>query len=346
MMRVFAASLAVVLAASSAEAAAPTLLFSADSTIDIRITGPIRDIANAASRSTDAHPATLELLGSSETHAIELSARGLSRRTKEVCKFPPLRVKFVDKPGEASLFHKQGTLKLVTHCRTSESFQQYTLLEYAAYRLYNVVTPESFRVRLANVEYVDSKKGKVVAKRIGFFIEDVDDLARRVDKKEVERPSVNTAHHDPDAAAKAALFHYMIGNLDWDANFGPDGENCCHNGKLIGANENATTGIVLIPYDFDHSGLVDAPYATPPESIDVRSVRSRVYRGYCRHNDAAKSAAARYSALKGELVAALGATPGLTSKTKSKATAYLGEFFKTIEDPGAFEGKVLRKCRG
>lgn len=345
MRRAIALIVAAVFAALPARAAEATRLFSDSATIDIRITGPIREIAGKADNSTDPHPATLDLVGAGETHAIELSARGLSRRRPDVCQFPPLRVKFAEKPGETSLFRKQKTLKLVTHCRTTESFQQYTLLEYAAYRMYNVVTDASFKVRLANVEYVDSKSGKTVAKRVGFFIEDVDDLGDRVGLKEVERPYVKVSELDGKAAATAAQFHYMVSNLDWDANSGPEGEDCCHNGRVLGASKDATSGLYLAPYDFDYSGLVDAPYAAPPESIKVKSVRNRVYRGFCAHNAEATAAAALFRERKAAILAALAETPGLTGKTQSKAAKFLASYFEVIEDPKAFESKVLKKCR-
>lgn len=340
---VAAATLALITAARAGEA---TPLFSDAAAINIKLSGPIREITRTAAKSTDSYPATLELLGASgETHAIELSARGLSRRDRKVCQFPPLRVRFVEKPGEESLFRKQGTLKLVTHCRSAASFQQYTLLEYTAYRLLNALTPASFRVRLANVDYVDAKTGKRIAARIGFFIEDVDDVAKRVDMKEVERPQIEVAQLDPEATATAILYQYMIGNLDWDVLYGPSGESCCHNGKVLGASEDAETALVPAAYDFDYSGLVDAPYATPPPAFSISSVRTRVYRGFCRHNDETAQAASRFRGLKAELLATLDETPGLTNRTRSKAARYLGGFVDIIEDAGSVETKLLGKCR-
>jgi hypothetical protein len=348
MMRLAAIAAAAILTLiTAARAGEATPLFSDDAAIDIKLIGPIKEITRTAAKSTDSHPATLELVGASaETHAIELSARGLSRRERKVCQFPPLRVRFVEKPGDESLFRKQGTLKLVTHCRSAASFQQYTLLEYTAYRLLNALTPASFRVRLANVEYIDEKTGKRIAARIGFFIEDVDDVAKRVDMKEVERPQIEIAQLDPEAAATAILYQYMIGNLDWDVLYGPPGESCCHNGKMIGARADAETALVPAPYDFDYSGFVDAPYATPPEGFSISSVRTRVYRGFCRHNDETAAAAARFRGLKAKLVATLDGTPGLANRTRSKAARYLGGFFDIIEDAGTVETKLLGKCRG
>ena len=69
-----------------------------------------------------------------------------------------------------SLFAGQRQLKLVTHCRASEGFQQYVLMEYATYRLYNQLTPMSFRARLAKIDYV-AADGRPITSRVGFFLE-------------------------------------------------------------------------------------------------------------------------------------------------------------------------------
>ena len=91
---------------------------------------------------------------------------------------------------------------------------------------------------------------------------------------------------EPRAAARFAMFNYMIGNLDWSVRAGPQGDSCCHNGRLVGGGPLLTP----VPYDFDFSGLVDAPYATPPEGFKINSVRQRLYRGYCAHDAEARAA--------------------------------------------------------
>jgi len=100
-----------------------------------------------------------------------------------------------------------------------------------------------------------------------------------------------------------------------------------------------------VPYDFDYSGFVDAPYALPPESIKVRSVRVRRYRGFCMHNDEARVAAAAFVAARPELLAALGETPGLLAKTRGKAARYLEGFFSVAGDPASLESYALKDCR-
>ncbi|HZZ88457.1 MAG TPA: hypothetical protein VFE13_08995, partial [Caulobacteraceae bacterium] len=278
-------------------------------------------------------PGSLTVQGAApETLAIKLSTRGITRRQADVCSFPPLRVEFTDKPPANSLFKGQKRLKLVTHCRPQASAEQYVLLEYAAYRLYNKLTPLSFDVRLATIDYVDDK-GRPMVSRLGFFIEDADDVGKRNDldhyKTQGHVPLQNISARD---AARFVLFQHMISNLDWAMTAGPAGTDCCHNARLFVA-EGATSNIAPAPYDFDFSGLVDAPYAVPPAGIKISNVRVRRYRGFCRHNAEVKAYAADLLGQRGALLAVLDETPKLNDGVRKKADAYLGEFFDQLGSP-------------
>ncbi|MEO5972822.1 MAG: hypothetical protein ABIP91_05620, partial [Sphingomicrobium sp.] len=155
---------------------------------------------------------------------------------------------------------------------------------------------------------------------------------------------VPSASLSPPHAARSALFQYMIGNLDWSMRAGPAGEPCCHNSKLAGASRSPTGMLVPIPYDFDFSGLVDAPYAEPPDQLHVSSVRNRLYRGYCRHNKEALAAAAELRARRGELLGELDRIPGLEPATRRKAAAFLGGFFNDIASDATVGAKLLKSC--
>ena len=93
------------------------------------------------------------------SYPITLTSRGITRQTTDICDFPPLRVDFTAPAPTGSLFEHQKNLKLVTHCRRDAAFQQKLLLEYSAYRLFNLMTPQSFRARLANIDYLDAAAG-------------------------------------------------------------------------------------------------------------------------------------------------------------------------------------------
>ncbi len=318
----------------------PKPLFASEAPLHLTIKGPISRLAGG-SRSGAAVPATLTVDGGApETLAITLAARGITRRASDICQFPPLRVEFTDKPGDSSPFAGQKKLKLVTHCKAQAAFQQYLLLEYTTYKLFNLLTPISFDARLASIDYVDPD-GRIVASRLGFFLEDADDVARRNGLSGFKGPDrIGASQLDPDAAAREAVFQYMIGNLDWSMIAGPAGAGCCHNTKLIGA-AGATTGLIPLAYDYDFSGLVDAPYATPPEGIPVANVRVRRYRGFCAQNAQAQATAADLTAKRAALFAIYDGIPQLEEGPKRKAEAYLGGFFDAAADPSA---RWLKTC--
>jgi hypothetical protein len=230
----------------------------------------------------------------------------------------------------------------VTHCRSQEGFQQFLLLEYATYRIFNLLSPTSYRVRLATVDYVEPN-GKPSTRRWGFFIEDLDDAVRRNGLAEARvGDRIQPSQLERRQAARVALFEYMIGNLDWSMRAGPQGEGCCHNARLASGPGGA---LVPFPYDFDYSGLVGAPYAVPPEGFGITSVKSRVYQGYCAHNAEAVSVAAEFRARRPEIEAMFGQIPGMAEKTRSKALEYLSGFYEQIATDELLRAKILKNCR-
>ena len=140
------AALALAGAASTQASAqaAPKPLFAGNGMLRLTIRGPINQIARSAEQSRAPRDGALIVPGAApETLPIQLSPRGITRLRHDICQFPPLRVRFQSPPGPGSLFAGQKSLKLVTHCRSTASFQQYLLLEYSAYRFYNQLTPAS-----------------------------------------------------------------------------------------------------------------------------------------------------------------------------------------------------------
>ncbi|MEO8618727.1 MAG: hypothetical protein ABI412_05120 [Sphingomicrobium sp.] len=320
-------------------------LFAKDAPLKITLKADFPALTRA---SADQTPRVSGILsdGSGQGLSVQLQPRGITRRSKDVCQFPPIRVRFEGAPPASSVFAGQKQLKLVTHCRAALGFNQYTLLEYSAYRIYNQLTPLSFRVRLALVDYVDNS-GKVVASRYGFFIEDADDVAKRNGMREAnmgERFAVSRL--SPTDAARFGLFEYMIGNLDWAMQAGPAGDQCCHNSKPIGVGGAAAQQIVPVPYDFDFAGMVNAPYATPPFGVPVSNIRQRRYRGLCRHNDQARALYPAFRAQRAQLPALLASIPGLDRSSQSKAITYLDGFFADIATDEQAAAKILKTCLG
>ncbi|HEX6742413.1 MAG TPA: hypothetical protein VF079_11540 [Sphingomicrobium sp.] len=329
----------ILLALALAAAAPAKPLFASEETIHIAIQGPMQTLAR--NRSSDVRPGTLTV--GAETLPVNLSVRGITRRAADVCGFPPLRVEFARPPPPTSPFAGQKRLKLVTHCRSGAGFQQYLLLEYAAYRMYRQLSPLSFRVRLADIDYRQDD-GRPYVQRLGFFLEDTGDVAKRNGLSEIHAPErIPLTSLSPRDSARYAMFQHLIGNHDWAMRAGPKGDDCCHNAKLIGAAGLAAGAVIPVPYDFDFSGFVDAPYATPPDVLHISDVRQRVYRGYCLHNSQAAAVAVEMRARRPQLLAALESTPGLEPRTVARAEAYLDGFFRQVAtDAGV--AALLKRC--
>ena len=325
-----------------AAAQAPKPLFAASDPIHIVIQAPLPGLirnrgADTVVAGTLTDPSGLAL-------PVSLSLRGITRRSSDICDFPPLRVQFTSPPPATSLFKGQKKLKLVTHCKSSPSFQQKVLLEYSVYKMYNLLTPHSFRVRLANIDYL-GPDGRPIVSRIGYFLEDLSDVAKRNGMKQTHAPNIIPASDlsGPDAA-RYALLQDMVANHDWSMRAGPAGHECCHNAELIGSLGPGAA--IPVPYDFDFSGFVDAPYATPPEQLHISSVRERVYRGYCLHNNDVLAAARQMREARPQLMAVITSTPGLEPATLSKAISFLDGFFADIASDEVVNSKLLRRCVG
>src|SRR5205085_12159954 len=116
------------------------------------------------------------------------------------------------------------------------------------------------------------------------------------------------------------------------------------NAELIGPL--APGSVTPIPYDFDFSGFVNAPYATAPGELDISDVRQRFYRGYCMHNSGVVVAAREMRAARPQLLGVLSRVPGLEPSTQQRAGAYLEKFFADIATDSDLGTKVLNRCLG
>ncbi len=319
-------------------------LFQSDELLKITISGQIDDLVDARKRSKDDYDGVVTVTGDNGMPVqlmVTMRARGESRRT-EYCSFPPLSIKFDKDQTKGTVFKGQGRLKLATHCQPSDYYQQLNYLEYTAYKIYNLVTPVSFRVRMAEITYEDTEGHKPIVRR-GFFIEDADDVGKRNGLKEIkiERPTLNQL--GPASTIDFALFQFMISGLDWGFD-SPGDEHCCHNGKLIGESD---TGIVKpIPYDFDLTGFVHAPYALPPEQLPaVRSVTQRYYRGFCWQNSEVPAALKRFQAARAAVFKLIDDSPYLDKSPKKNARKFIEKFYKIADDPKDVERDIMGHCR-
>lgn len=334
-----------------APAAAQPRLFSEESEIQLLLEAPFTDLVRAAPRSTEPFAGTVTWSGEggdNTRYDIQVAPRGISRRTRGICSFPPLRLDFDQTAMRGTPWRGQNKLKLVTVCRSGGSYQQLIVLEMLTYRMFNEITPLSFRVRPAQVTYRDTNGRRREETQLNFLIEDVSDMARRNERRDVEvlPTEVTSSQLNAAAAARVTMFQYMIGNLDWDMTEGVPGEECCHNGKLIGASAEARSDLIPVPYDFDMTGFVDPPYALLPAEVNISNLRQRVYRGLCRHNDQVPATIAHFQARREAILALIDSETRLTESRRRSARAYIEGFYTVISDPERVQNSLIRRCRG
>ena len=144
--------------------------------------------------------------------------------------------------------------------------------EYLVYRIFNLLTPRSFRARLAKATYVDAASGMPLTTRYGMFLEDDDDVARRMDGRIAELFNASFKEVDAESQTLMFLFEYMIGSTDLSI-------IKLHNVRLV---QDRARVLYPVPYNFDLSGLVDTSYSLVDKRLGIASVRDRLYRGPCR----------------------------------------------------------------
>jgi hypothetical protein len=268
----------------------------------------------------------------------EIRTRGEFRLDPGNCSFPPLRIDVDRSDARGTVLEGQDDLKLVTSCRPGRStYDELVPLEYLVYRTYQLVTDQSFRVRSLRVTMVDTGSDDPPQTRAGFVIEDADALAERLGATVFDLEdgkNLPASAFEPTGRTRSAVFQYMIGNADWS-------EVAAHNVEILDRSGVA----MVVPYDFDFSGLVDAPYAVPPADLRLDSVRERMYRGWCANDFTTRSVLEQFRSVRDDVLALWAAAPDLSDDTRRRATRYLEDFFDAIETDERANRRFLRDCR-
>jgi hypothetical protein len=320
------------------EAEARPLFKSADP-LEFTLTAPFNIINKDHNpESTKRYPGVLTVAGADGTLksiAVELSARGHFRRMARNCSTVPLRIEFTKGEAAGTVFAGQTTLKLGTGCESSKEFDQITLREYLTYPIYHMVTPLSFRARLARGTYVEEGSLKKTTPRYAIFIEQENDVARRNGGRIVNLQRISFTDLEPTTLTRTMLFEYMLGNTDmsiW----------ALHNVRFV---QNPARTLFVVPYDFDLSGIVHAPYAVPDRRLGLRSVVDRLYRGPCRTTEEFEAAAAPLRNKHKDMLALVDSIKDLDSNSRSEVKDYLESFFRTIDKPASIKKQFVDGCK-
>jgi hypothetical protein len=327
----------------SSSFAAPTALFQSDSPLMVILEMPLMQVLRQKKtdppiegvlRYTDAEGRDVAL-------DMTVSVRGNNRL--EQCRYPPLSVNLKRKQVTATLFAGQNKLKLVTPCGKGSTYRRYLNQEFKIYRAYNLLTEHSFRVHQLEVTFRDSNGREKDKIQPAFFIESDGNAAARLNMRTVNVATVNESQFDSRQLGIFGLFQFMIGNTDWAVLKGPGSEDCCHNGKIVAPSDSIDRWVVL-PYDFDQSGIINAKYAAPTDGLPIRNVRQRLYRGFCSSNGELDSTIAKFDDNRAAIEALFG-NEAEKSRASKSALKYLQDFYEIINDPKLRKKKIIAVCR-
>jgi hypothetical protein len=281
--------------------------------------------------------------GASQKLDVSIRTRGNFRR--EYCKLPPLQLNFKKSQVGGTEFAGQNKLKLVAPCDFRQGYEEKVVLEYLAYRTFEILTDHSFKTRLIRISYVDSDQKKTPWTSLGFVIEDDSDVADRLGLQKNRVPKVEFYELDQARSALVDLFMFLIANSDYSMLRGSEDEDCCHNIEVM-VPDDADGGVIPIPYDFDMSGLVYARYAAPPKSLPIKTVRSRYYKGLCQPPEVLSAALEHVRSKQAEVIALYANSKELEGKSKDKAVKYIEDFFEILNSPKRVDREILDRCRG
>jgi hypothetical protein len=268
---------------------------------------------------------------------IRLRTRGLFRYQN--CYFAPIELNFKKADFGYTDLNKISKIKLVPQCNLGSENENYVLKEYLIYKLFNVLTDTSFRVRLLTINYIDTEKKRKPIRQYGFFIEPVEMLTARTNSVQINTRNLTQKNIVPKVMDRLAIFNYMVGNYDWAV---PPQHNVILIKPLV--VDTVQLGIA-IPYDFDWTGLVDAVYAIPAEIVGTKTVRERVFLGVCRSKEVYQKDLEVFLEKKEEFYRVINEFPYLNQRTKKDMIVYLDGFFNQCVGNKDILDILLNSCK-
>lgn len=329
-------------AASGSPSSAP--LFSDHTVLDVTIDAPfvaLMDVRPDKAYLNGRFTYT-EADGTEKTLALKLRTRGNFRRNPENCSFAPLLLNFRKDEVEGTLFAGQNKLKLVTHCKNNApGYEQNLLREYLVYRVLQELTDISYSTRLLRITYLGMEDDEPMT-RYGFVIEDEDDVAERNGLQKVKARFLRESYNDPEQQNLLNVFEYMIGNTEYSFVNPEPKKNCCHNSDVLSAS--GAPPYMPLPFDFDFSGLVNAPYAEPNPRYPINTVRQRFYRGLCDANDILPATLEIFQSKQDAIYGIVDGLDAATNRTRREVRKYLESFYDEISDPRKVQARLIDNC--
>lgn len=311
-------------------------LFASDDVMNITLSGNLKDLLNDRGEKVQYHPIVLSYKNEDSSQiSLNMNAktRGHFRKSRENCLYPPLLLQFSkSKEAHSSVFDNCNKLKLVVPCKGDK----YVIREWMIYRLYSLITPKSFKAKLVTVQFDDIKKKKNIDPFYGILLEEEHQMAKRNHTVAIEKKMMRPEQTETLAFLTMAVFEYLIGNTDWSVQY-------LQNVKLLATDSTAVP--FTVPYDFDHAGLVNAPYAKPAEELELSSVTVRRYRGYCMIDKKEfNKVFTLFEKLKKDIYSLYTNCQLLDIKYKEATLKYFDEFYATIRNIKSVEKEFGYPC--
>jgi len=310
-------------------------LFEKEDLLEITLSGSIAELLKDRSNEPQFKELTMSYKDAGNkliTIPIKAKTRGHFRKQKGVCRYPPLLLNFSKDHSKNSIFDQQDKIKLVTPCKD----EKYVVYEYLTYRLYNLISPKSFKARLVKVVFDIASAKSPAEPQYGILLEEEEQMAKRNNSISVEGKIVRPEQTDPTDFLTMAVFEYMIGNTDWSVQY-------LQNVKLISDESGALP--TAVPYDFDHAGIVMAPYAKPAEELLMSSIRERRYRGYCIQDmNQFTAVIEKFNERKPEIYNLYTDNPLLDERYIRSTIKFLDDFYETINEPKRLKSEFQYPC--
>jgi len=267
---------------------------------------------------------------------VQVKAGGTFRR--DFCTLPPISLHMAHATIAADSPQDLIRMNMVVPCKNATQYEAYVLREYLAYKMYNIITPLSYRVRLVRLTLIDTGKGNEVTEDWAFLQEPDELMTLRLKSTLVKSDRLSLRTVNPEIINSLSMFQYMIGNADYSVT----GQ---HNLKILALKEHGPTGFMPVPCDFDYSGLVNADYAVPGEALGTSSVRERYYLGPCRPNQVHDETIQNLAQLEDEIMAYINAFEYLDDQEKVDMIEYLASYFKDSRESGFIDRRIAPTCR-
>jgi hypothetical protein len=253
---------------------------------------------------------------------VEVRPRGKFRR--KTCEIPPIKLKFSKKQLHALGLDTLNEVRLSLPCLDNADAEANVVREYLAYKIFEQISPEyHVKAKLVRIKLHDTHTEKTEKSVYALVTEHEEEIQARLGGGDLEE-SYNLPINQLDESQMAlnAMFQYLIGNTDWDIQMIRN----IYPYKPIGSDIH-----IVIPYDFDFSGFVSAPYARVASEKGIRTVRDRLLMAEGIPTAALAEARKKILDAKAEILA-LCEHKHLEEAHQADCRAYLEHFFQNMEN--------------